>query len=156
MLWNWALKDPALGQAAGNFRILTTFSQTRTEERFYEVPCDMEALGAPALRIMAAIRNEAFLGDRLARKRMAAYLLQLATLVERIADIFPTFLPECDPTVFYHSSRPWFHGGPRRFVMSAEDRSLDTVLDFGGPSAGQATLIHVRRCVQRLTDAAVA
>lgn len=120
------------------------------------MPCHMEALGAAALRIMSAIRNEAFLGDRVARKRIAAYLLQLATLVGRIADIFPTFLPECDPSTFYHKSRPWFHGGPRRFVVSDADRTRDELLDFGGPSAGQATLIHVRRSALSSTDPAVA
>lgn len=142
MLWNWALKNPALGQVVENYRMLTTFSHTRTEERFYEVPCNMEALGAPVLRTMAAILDEAFLGDAAARRRMASFLVQLAKLIDRIADVFPSFLPECDPTIFYHEARPWFHGGPRRFVVTPNDPLSDRVLDYGGPSAGQATLIH--------------
>ena len=128
VLWNWALKEPALGQVVDNYRILTTFSNTRTEERFYEVPCNMEALGAPVLRTMAAILDEAFLNDAAARRKMSVYLVQLATLIGRIADVFPSFLPECDPNIFYHEARPWFHGGPRRFVVAPNDFAKDHML----------------------------
>jgi indoleamine 2,3-dioxygenase len=88
--------------------------------------------------------DEAIVADTLSVTRIASSLLVLTTLIDRLRDVVEKVRDQCEPAVFYWLIRPWFHGGQREMegVVDPLDKERWLITDFGGPSAGQSTLIH--------------
>ncbi|WWD17946.1 hypothetical protein CI109_102391 [Kwoniella shandongensis] len=140
--------------------IITTFTNTRSEEQFFLISALTEIAGAEALRIMRQSLDELFIGDEKAMRRLTVYLKRLAMQIDKISDITMTLMKEVDPEEFYHLIRPWFRGGDADGPQSAgwdymglagengtsEAESASTEgrrgKMFSGPSAGQSSLIH--------------
>lgn len=100
----------------------------------------IELQGAVALRLMATSLDELFVNDALAHQRIVENLFQLSSIIDDLSEIFETIYADCDPEVFYNSIRFWFPGGQWSFDMGPTQPAHQQ--DFGGPSAGQSTLIH--------------
>jgi indoleamine 2,3-dioxygenase len=119
--------------------MVTTFTGTPSEDHFYLSSLLIEMQGVIALRLMALALDEAFVNDALAQQRIATYLYEIAQNIEDLSHLMRGVKTDCDPEVFYHAIRPWFHGGKRRFELAD---GTEKEVDLGGPSAGQSTLIH--------------
>lgn len=100
----------------------------------------IELQGAVALRLMATALDELFVNDALAHQRIVGNLYQLADVLDDLSEIFESIHTDCDPDIFYNDIRPWFPGGPWTLDLGAAEQARQQ--DFGGPSAGQSTLIH--------------
>lgn len=149
VLYNWRLIDPAHGFTPDNIVMQTTFTGTRSEEHFYKTSVLVEVMGTACLSLMRVVVDEAVIADSLSITRMAASLVILSKLIDRLTDIVERVRDHCDPAEFYWKIRPWFHGGSREMegvvdpqAPSEAQASPWLVSDFGGPSAGQSTLIH--------------
>lgn len=152
VLYNWALKRPeplAPAPSLDNLRCLTLFTGTRDEEEFYLASARIELRGVEALELMRATMDEAFVGDTIAVRRIAAYLHSLARVIGDLTALLLAVREGCDPQVFYHDIRPWFRGADsdahaRRWVWDGIERDpeLREPLELSGPSAGQSSLIH--------------
>lgn len=94
----------------------------------------IEMLGAPAMRLMSATLDEAFLNDTLARIRITSHLTSLASQIDLCTAAVASMRSACSPSVFYHIIRPWFNSFP--LLLDGE------MIDFGGPSAGQSSFVH--------------
>ncbi|KAH9440923.1 hypothetical protein MJO28_016108 [Puccinia striiformis f. sp. tritici] len=144
VLYNWRLINPADGFTPENILIETTFTNTPSEEHFFKTSLLVEVLGPTCLSLMKLAIDEAIVTDTLSVTRIASSLLVLATLIDRLRDVVEKVRDHCDPAIFYWQIRPWFHGGQREMegVVDSKDPSRWLITDFGGPSAGQSTLIH--------------
>ncbi|OAV95037.1 hypothetical protein PTTG_05219, partial [Puccinia triticina 1-1 BBBD Race 1] len=144
VLYNWRLINPAEGFTPENIAIVTTFTNTPSEEHFFKTSVLVEVLGPTSLSLMKLAIDEAIVADTLSVTRIASSLLVLASLVDRLREVVERVRDHCEPSVFYWQIRPWFHGGPREMegVVDPKDKTRWLVTDFGGPSAGQSTLIH--------------
>lgn len=155
VLYNWDFKDPALGFAASNIDIPTTFTQSESEKHFFRTSVLVEALGPQCLALMRSSLDEAFMADQISMKRIGRNLKRLSEQIDCISEVLSQVTPGCDPKTFYWDIRPWFNGG--KWVWEGVRSDLTTkgklqeggteaskwrVTDFGGPSAGQSTLIH--------------
>lgn len=89
-------------------RCHSTFTGLASEDQFYLVSSMVELHGVRALDIMRKALDEAFVGDRLALKRITAYLRSLAASIEDLTEVMKTMRKGCDPAEFYHLIRPWF------------------------------------------------
>lgn len=98
---------------------------------------------------MSATLDESFFADTLALPRIASYLLRVAAIIDELKDLMAAatrgsfgvdglakIIPEC----FYWEIRPWFNGG--KWTYEAVDEGEDKEMEWGGPSAGQSSLIH--------------
>jgi len=85
---------------------------------------------------MATSLDEAFVNDSLAHTRIAAYLFSLSTIIDQLSVTMEAVALHCTPSSFYHDIRPWFNGGEWTHLPSRQ------ITNFGGPSAGQSTLVH--------------
>ena len=54
----------------------------------------------------------------------------------------PNDRAEINPEVFFREVRPWCNGGKWTYAASGSEGCPDQILEFGGPSAGQSSLIH--------------
>ncbi|CAO1632549.1 unnamed protein product [Parajaminaea phylloscopi] len=152
VLWNWRLRDPSLGLVPSNFEIVETFSGTASEKHFFLVSLLIELRGVAALDIMRVCLDECFLGDALAKRRVANYLVRLGGVVKDLEQILHDVRTDCDPATFYWGIRPWFRGGDASpherkgwFYPATLEEESDPALQprlFTGPSAGQSSLIH--------------
>ncbi|KAA1111534.1 hypothetical protein PGT21_003245 [Puccinia graminis f. sp. tritici] len=144
VLYNWRLVNPAEGFTPDNIVIHTTFTNTPSEEHFFKTSLLVEVLGPTCLSLMKLAIDEAIVADTLSVTRIASSLLVLTTLIDRLRDVVEKVRDQCEPAVFYWLIRPWFHGGQREMegVVDPQDKARWLVTDFGGPSAGQSTLIH--------------
>ncbi|WAQ87745.1 hypothetical protein PtA15_8A651 [Puccinia triticina] len=158
VLYNWSFKEPKLGFTAENLEIPTTFTQTDSERHFYKTSVLVEALGPECLKLMRSSLDEAFMEDETSVKRIGNNLGRLAKQIDRISKVLSDVRVGCDPRTFYWEIRPWFIGGrwrwegvepdgsnKERTEKEAEESSEENqwkVTEFGGPSAGQSTLIH--------------
>ncbi|ODO07543.1 tryptophan 2,3-dioxygenase [Cryptococcus wingfieldii CBS 7118] len=166
VLWNFLPVNPAVQSSLpGNppRDIITTFTNTRSEEQFYLISSLCEIAGAEALGLMRRSLDELFVADATAIRRLTVYLRKLAAQIDRVGDITMTLMKEVDPEDFYHLIRPWFRGGDGDGPGSAgwdylglasgeaessthEAESASTQGQrgklFSGPSAGQSSLIH--------------
>ncbi|KNZ48703.1 hypothetical protein VP01_546g4 [Puccinia sorghi] len=154
VLYNWSFRDPALGFTSENIEIPTTFTRTDSERHFFKTSVLVEALGPGCLKLMRSSLDEAFMEDETSVKRIANNLGRLAKQIDRISQVLSEVRAGCDPRTFYWEIRPWFVGGRWKWegVVSEEsnqvmkqpldEQSQWAVTDFGGPSAGQSTLIH--------------
>ncbi|EPQ26012.1 uncharacterized protein PFL1_06466 [Pseudozyma flocculosa PF-1] len=148
VLWNWAYIDPAKGLALDNIRMLETFTNTKSEEHFYLTSALIEIRGVEALELMRVSLDEAFVGDRLSRRRIAAYLNRLAVVIADLTQLLHDVRTDCDPKVFYWGIRPWFRGSDAAEGGEEPGWHFEGVdspgvrRSFSGPSAGQSSLIH--------------
>ncbi|KIR43371.1 tryptophan 2,3-dioxygenase [Cryptococcus deuterogattii 99/473] len=168
VLWNFRPVNPLIAPSASSnppTDIITTFTNTRSEEQFYLISALCEIAGAEALGLMRQSLDELFIADEKALRRLTVYLKKLATQIDRISDITMTLMNEVDPEEFYHLIRPWFRGGDADGPGSTGWDYLGLAADsagavagtheaesastegrrgklFSGPSAGQSSLIH--------------
>ena len=148
VLWNWAYIDPTKGLTLDNLRILETFTRTKSEEHFFLTSLLIEVRGVEALELMRVSLDEAFVGDRLARRRIAFYLRRLAEVIVELKKLLHDVRTDCDPTVFYWGIRPWFRGSDAPEAGELPGWHFEGVdptgvrRSFSGPSAGQSSLIH--------------
>ncbi|KAA1095607.1 hypothetical protein PGTUg99_008987 [Puccinia graminis f. sp. tritici] len=158
VLYNWSFKEPRLGFTAENVEIPTTFTRSDSERHFYKTSVLVEALGPECLKLMRSSLDEAFMEDEISVKRIGNNLGRLAKQIDRISKVLSDVRAGCDPRTFYWEIRPWFIGG--RWIWEgvqieennkgktaeqareslAESKWKET--EYGGPSAGQSTLIH--------------
>lgn len=123
-----------------NIKILTTFTGTKSEEHFYLISLLIELHGASALRLMATSLDELFVNDALAHQRISENLAQLSDILDDLSEIFGNMRTDCAPEVFYGLIRHWFNGGAWTLDLGLQQEPHRQ--DYGGPSAGQSTLIH--------------
>ncbi|KAH9463553.1 hypothetical protein MJO28_008282 [Puccinia striiformis f. sp. tritici] len=158
VLYNWLLKEPALGFTVENIEIPTTFTLSDSEKHFYKTSVLVEALGPVCLKLMRSSLDEAFMEDEISVKRIGNNLGRLAKQIDHISKVLSDVRAGCDPRTFYWEIRPWFIGGRWKWEGIESDASNkcnikeDTrqtseerqwkVTELGGPSAGQSTLIH--------------
>jgi hypothetical protein len=154
VLWNWRFKDPSQGLVASNLEIVETFSGTPSEDHFFLTSLLIELRGVTALDIMRVCLDECFLGDSIAKRRVANYLDILVEVIGDLEQILRDVRTDCEPPTFYWAIRPWFRGGDssphqtkgwiypaNEWEDSLPSESLTPRL-FTGPSAGQSSLIH--------------
>ncbi|KDN52116.1 Indoleamine 2,3-dioxygenase [Tilletiaria anomala UBC 951] len=146
VLWNWELSDPARGLTPDNVKIVETFTDTESERHFYLTSLLIEMRGVEALTLMRQSLDEAFVGDRLASKRLTDYLERLAGVISDLTRILAKVRDHCVPAEFYWAIRPWFRGSDaslagRGWHYSGIDPE-HVRRNLGGPSAGQSSLIH--------------
>lgn len=148
VLWNWDYIDPSLGLTPSNLRIVETFTGTPSEHHFFYTSLLIEARGVEALDLMRVSLDEAFVADRVARRRIAGYLNKLAGVIKDLTRLLAEVREACDPKVFYWGIRPWFVGSDT--VEKGEEagwhfEGVDpegVKRTFSGPSAGQSSMIH--------------
>ncbi|KAJ7253471.1 Indoleamine 2,3-dioxygenase [Mycena rebaudengoi] len=136
VLYNWTLKTPSESPtiALDNLQSRTLFTGTTDEQEFYLTSARMELRGVEALALMRATMDEAFVGDALARRRIAGFLTRLANVIDDLTVLLDTVRAGCDPVIFYGAIRPWFRGAdsdPARRPWVSPD-----------PARGQSALIH--------------
>lgn len=170
VLWNWAPIVPSpLATFEDNYddadegesrllestdlRIVSTFTGTSTERAFFLLSLLCELRGAAVLRHMALSLDECFFADDVAQRRIATHLQSIATHVRALEKLMDDATKgafarakdgeraQIDPDTFYWRVRPWFNAGRWTFRGARSDGG-DLVTDFGGPSAGQSTLVH--------------
>ncbi|TDL20765.1 IDO-domain-containing protein [Rickenella mellea] len=131
-----------------NIRMTTLFTGTHDEATFYIVSARIELAGVAALELMQYTLDEAFIGDALALRRMAAYLTRLGAIIDDLATLLLSVRKGCDPEVFYNDIRPWFRGqdatpGGRPWMYEgAQEAGFEQPTELSGPSAGQSSMVH--------------
>ncbi|SJX64078.1 related to BNA2-tryptophan 2,3-dioxygenase [Sporisorium reilianum f. sp. reilianum] len=148
VLWNWDYNDPTRGLEPDNLRIVQTFTATPSEHHFFFTSLLIEARGVEALELMRVSLDEAFVADRVARRRIAGYLNRLAVVIKDLTKLLHDVRNGCDPKVFYWGIRPWFVGSdtvdkgeqPGWHFEGVDPEGVMRV--FSGPSAGQSSMIH--------------
>ncbi|KAJ3803985.1 Indoleamine 2,3-dioxygenase, partial [Lentinula aff. lateritia] len=140
VLYNWS------SGADGGLRVLTSFTGTESESHFYLTSARIELIGVKALGVMQGSLDELFVGDGIAKRRIAGFLGELAGVVGEMEAELNRMYGGCDPGVFYDRIRPWFQGEAEGDTWVFEGIELDPRLEYprhlGGPSAGQSSLIH--------------
>lgn len=69
---------------------------------------------------------------------VTSQLLSLAQLMDTCTGILARMQDDCIPSTFFYDIRPWFNGGKRMLAGQ--------LVDWGGPSAGQSSLVHAFDC----------
>ncbi|GAA6049475.1 hypothetical protein JCM3770_007357 [Rhodotorula araucariae] len=150
VLWTWRLTNKALGLRADNVEITTTFTQTPSERAFFLLSLYCELHGPAILRLMSATLDEAFFADSIALSRIAGYLQSISHLVDELGALMagatkgafgPAGRERIVPETFYWEIRPWFNGGKWTYE-GVGPHGEDKVMEWGGPSAGQSSLVH--------------
>ena len=131
-----------------NVEINTTFTSSSSEHAFFLLSLLCELHAPPILRSMASTLDESFFSDALALPRIASHLTLIANLIDQLTDLLAQAMKgsfgvngqsNIIPEVFYWDIRPWFNGGKWRYEgVDAVGREAE----WGGPSAGQSSLIH--------------
>ena len=148
VLWNWDYIDPSRGLELDNLRIVETFTATPSEHHFFFTSLLIEARGVEALELMRVSLDEAFVADRVARRRIAGYLNKLAVVIKDLTRLLHDVRDGCDPKISYWGIRPWFVGSDTVdkgeevgwHFEGVDPEGVKRV--FSGPSAGQSTMIH--------------
>lgn len=91
---------------------------------------------------MSLCLDEAFLSDETSFERIASYLEQLAVVIRDITSLLEDVRKGCDPRTYYWEERIWYNGGKWRYGPAGDGKGFERVLKYGGPSAGQSSLIH--------------
>ncbi|BGP19060.1 hypothetical protein JCM10213_009230 [Rhodosporidiobolus nylandii] len=151
VLWAWRMKDRAMGLRADNVEITTMFTSSPSESAFFLLSLFCELHGPSILRLMSSTLDEAFFADAVSLTRIASYLRSISALIDELTALMAAavrgpFGPAgaqafCDPAQFYWEIRPWFNGGKWVYEgigPNGEDREME----WGGPSAGQSSLVH--------------
>lgn len=98
---------------------------------------------------MSATLDESFFADSLALPRVASNLMQMASIVDELSSLLSAAVKgslgdpssaTISPSCFYWQIRPWFNGG--KWMYEGLAQWSDREMDWGGPSAGQSSLIH--------------
>nr|BAM73293.1 indoleamine 2,3-dioxyganese [synthetic construct] len=142
VLYNWKLKNQALGFTVDNVEIPSTFTRSVSESHFFKTSLLIETIGPQCLRSMRSSLDEAFIGDEKSVRRIGEHLVALVINIKCITSFLNDVRTACDPREFYWEIRPWFNGG--KWIMEGVPALPGPwrVTEFGGPSAGQSTLIH--------------
>lgn len=148
VLWNWDYIDPSRGLEPDNLSIVETFTATPSEHHFFFTSLLIEARGVEALELMRVSLDEAFVADRVARRRIAGYLNRLAVVIKSLTKLLHDVRNGCDPKIFYWGIRPWFVGSDTVdkgeeagwHFEGVDPEGIKRV--FSGPSAGQSSMIH--------------
>ncbi|BGP37354.1 hypothetical protein JCM10450v2_001261 [Rhodotorula kratochvilovae] len=150
VLWTWRMTNKALGLRADNVEITTTFTQTPSERAFFLLSLFCELHGPAILRLMSATLDEAFFADSIALSRIAGYLQSISHLIDELGALMsgatkgafgPDNRERIVPETFYWEIRPWFNGGKWTYE-GVGPNGEDKVMEWGGPSAGQSSLVH--------------
>ncbi|GAA5924772.1 dioxygenase BNA2 [Sporobolomyces koalae] len=151
VLWVWKLIDPTQPLRADNVDISTNFTTSSSERAFFLLSLFCELHGPAILRLMSSTLDEAFFADRVALSRIATYLRSIALLIDELKTLMhdaikgefgpPPNRQTILPGTFYWEIRPWFNGGKWTYERAGPD-GQDIELEFGGPSAGQSSLVH--------------
>ncbi|KAH8929245.1 Indoleamine 2,3-dioxygenase [Atractiella rhizophila] len=148
VLWNWKFKDPSQGYVYDNFDIVTTFTpspsspeKVSSEAAFYLTSLHVELHSSALLSHLRLILQESFLSDSLSSSRLISSLNAIKALIDQLTMRMKEDVNAVEPGEFYWHIRRWFNGGRWRFQQLGEG-SEDLVVEMGGPSAGQSTLIH--------------
>lgn len=141
------MSDPPLLHR--NLAINTTFTSTPSEHAFFLLSLLCELHAPTLLRLMSATLDELFFADSLAFPRIERNLVQTAAIIDELSGLLaaamkasqgPTTNATVVPACFYWEIRPWFNGG--RWMYEGEAHWNDREGEWGGPSAGQSSLIH--------------
>ncbi|GAA6035062.1 hypothetical protein JCM8097_002167 [Rhodosporidiobolus ruineniae] len=150
VLWAWKLTDKAKGLRADNVEITTMFTSTPSESAFFLLSLFCELHGPSILRLMSSTLDEAFFADAVALTRISSYLGSIALLIDELTQLMadstggnfgPDKREHIDPAAFYWEIRPWFNGGKWVYEGAGPDGE-DQEMEWGGPSAGQSSLVH--------------
>lgn len=150
VLWTWKMTDKAAGFRADNLEITTTFTPTHSERAFFLLSLFCELHGPAILRLMSSTLDESFFADSIALSRIANYLSSISALIDELTTLMagatrgpfgPNGRERISPEAFYWEIRPWFNGGKWTFEGVGPD-GQDKVMEWGGPSAGQSSLVH--------------
>ncbi|GAA5857335.1 hypothetical protein JCM8547_002227 [Rhodosporidiobolus lusitaniae] len=150
VLWTWKYTDKALGLRADNIEITTTFTSTPSERAFFLLSLFSELHGPAILRLMSATLDEAFFDDEVSLTRIASYLRALVPHIDELNALMagavkgsfgPNGREKIVPEEFYWEIRPWFNGG-KWVYEAAGANGEDQEMEWGGPSAGQSSLVH--------------
>lgn len=99
---------------------------------------------------MSSTLDEAFFADAQAVARIGHNLVEIAGVIDGLSDIMvggtkgafgPGLKARIVPEVFYWGIRPWFNGGAWVYE-GAGVGGADVAAEWGGPSAGQSSLVH--------------
>lgn len=140
---------PALGFSS-NVTITTTFTDSSSERAFFLLSLFCEMHGPAILRLMSSTLDEMFFADHVALRRIASYLVRIAASIDELRGLMhdATKGPfgfegreKISPEVFYWEIRPWFNGGKWVYEGVGEAGS-GKEMEWGGPSAGQSSLVH--------------
>ena len=136
--------------ARSNLAITTTFTSTPSESAFFLLSLYCELYGPVVLRLMSATLDEAFFADAQAIERIGRHLAEIAGVLDGLGAIMvggtkgafgPGGRERIVPEVFYWGIRPWFNGGAWVYEGVGLD-GADLPAEWGGPSAGQSSLVH--------------
>ncbi|BGP53541.1 hypothetical protein JCM8202v2_001100 [Rhodotorula sphaerocarpa] len=150
VLWTWRLRDKSLGLRDDNIEMTTLFTSSSSEHGFFALSFFCELHGPELLRLMSASLDEAFFADATALSRISAYLATISRLIDELTTLMagatkgvfgPNGRELISPAAFYWEIRPWFNGGKWTYQGVGEG-GRDLTMEWGGPSAGQSTLIH--------------
>ncbi|GAA5867711.1 hypothetical protein JCM3774_003387 [Rhodotorula dairenensis] len=150
VLWTWRLRDKALGLRADNVEMTTLFTSSASEHAFFALSFFCELYGPDLLRLMSASLDEAFFADATALTRISSYLESISHLIDELTALLagatkgefgPAGRERISPEAFYWEIRPWFNGGKWTYEGVGEG-GKDLTMEWGGPSAGQSTLVH--------------
>lgn len=153
VLWNWSLIDPTLPISSSNIKMVTGFTQSKSEDHFYKTSLLMELRGQEALGLMKASLFESFSHSKSSSKlqELSQNLQRLKTIVSELTKILHDVRTDCDPSEFYWGLRPWFRGADsgvpeKGWVFQGVEDSVvegkEFISEWTGPSAGQSSLIH--------------
>lgn len=146
VLWNWEYIDPSKGLVEGNLRAPLTFTRSRDEEHFFLTSAYIEAAGRLCLERMSQCLDEAFMADispDVSYRSMSKQLTDISNQINILTRILIDVRKECRPEVFYGKIRRWFNGPNGQSSWHYEGVDPPGVYrDYGGPSAGQSSLIH--------------
>ncbi|GAA5908765.1 dioxygenase BNA2 [Sporobolomyces salmoneus] len=151
VLWVWKLLDPTKPLRADNVDITTQFTHSPSERAFFLLSLFCELNGPTILRLMSSTLDETFFSDRVALSRIGRYLESISLLIDELSVLMRDavkgeFGPKgnrqsIEPSVFYWEIRPWFNGGKWTYERVGPNGE-DVEMEFGGPSAGQSSLVH--------------
>lgn len=144
-----SLLDLGLTGFDSNVTINTTFTSSPSERAFFLLSLLCELHAPVLLKLMSATLDESFFADSLALPRIAGHLVEIASIIDEISVImdegikgeFGSEMEAIGPEVFYWEIRPWFNGG-KWFYEGVEGEGNGLEMEWGGPSAGQSSLIH--------------
>lgn len=135
--------DPDLALSLiSNVEIPTTFTRTEDEVHFFKTSLLIEAVGPACLTLMRSSLDEVFVGDEVSIRRIIQHLSGLVVHMKQITQILTDVRTACAPRTFYWDVRPWFNGGRWKMEGVTDEAGECRMSEFGGPSAGQSTLIH--------------
>jgi indoleamine 2,3-dioxygenase len=153
VLWVWKLIDPKKPLKPDNVDITTLFTHSPSEKAFFLLSLYCELKGPNILRFMSSTLDEIFFNDLTSIRRIENYLNEISKLIDELKFLFKDAIKgefgpitttttsqqsqrqKIEPGIFYWEIRPWFNGGKWIYESVGE-------MEFGGPSAGQSSLIH--------------